>query len=67
MTKLLDRLWSFAPDARDDATRRDFIVGGVAAGLLTVAGCGRDDNAATSPTTTVGDAAFPVAMEHRFV
>lgn len=67
MTLLLDRPRSRTPDIHDDATRREFIVGGVAAGLLAVAGCGRnEDTGSASPATTQGNDAFPVTVEHRY-
>ncbi len=62
MTLLLDRVPHPVPEVHDDATRREFIVGGVATGLLVVAGCGSADDQtdAAPPPTTEGNGAFPV-------
>lgn len=69
MTLLLDRLRTSQPDVDDDITRREFILGGVAAGLLVSAGCGSDDsesNDAASPSTAASGSAFPVVLAHKY-
>ncbi len=65
MTLLLDRPCP-TPDVHDDATRREFIVGGVAAGLITLAGCGAEEATESAPPSTEGDSPFPVTVEHKF-
>ncbi len=68
MTLLLERAPRPVPDVHDDATRREFIVGGVAASLLVVAGCGTDEEQSddAAPPTTERNGAFPVAIGHKF-
>ncbi len=67
MTLLLNRPFRLAPDIWDDATRREFIVGGIASGLLVVTGCGTEDDADQATLATIdGDGAFPVAVEHKY-
>lgn len=59
MTLLLDR-----PAPIDDATRRQFLIGGASLAAL-LAGCGRTDrdNSAAAPG---GDGAFPVRIDHLY-
>lgn len=67
MTMLLQRLGPVVPPIHGDATRRQFIVGGIAAGLLVVAGCGSDDDVdSASPSTTAAGGAFPATIEHKY-
>lgn len=67
MTVLLDRPCPLLPDVRGDATRREVILGGVAAGLLVVAGCGRDEDVGSAPPPSTGaNDVFPVTVEHRY-
>lgn len=67
MTMLLERLGPVVPPIHGDATRREFIVSGVAAGLLVVAGCGSEDDVdSASPSTTASGGAFPVTIEHKY-
>ncbi len=67
MTLLLDRPRPLTTEIHDDVTRRQFIMGGVAAGLLVAAGCGFDDESETSTTPTrAPDGAFPVTIEHKY-
>ncbi len=67
-TTLLDRPGPPVLQIDDDITRRRFVTGGLAAGLLTLAGCGRaDKDNQVAPTATTGPrGAFPVTIEHRY-
>jgi len=67
-TTLLDRPGPPVLQIDDEITRRRFVTGGLAAGLLTLAGCGRaDKDNQVAPTATTGPrGAFPVTIEHRY-
>jgi len=68
-TAILDaRRRPLSNEVVDDTTRREFILGGVAAGLLIASGCGSngEDEDAASPSTTAAPADFPVTIEHTF-
>ena len=67
-TTLLDRRGPPVPQVDGDITRRRFVTGGLAAGLLTLAGCGRadEDNQVAPTATTRPRDAFPVTIEHRY-
>ena len=67
MTMVLDRPRPVAPHVRDEATRREFLVGGLATGLLVLAGCrSGEDLHSTTPPTTDGEGAFPVTIEQKY-
>lgn len=59
MTLVLDPPVDLAPDVVDDATRREFVVGGLGLGALVLAGCGDDPSSSAS-----GDEGFPITIEH---
>ncbi len=63
MTLTLDRPLDLTPGIVDDATRRQFIAGGLAAGALLVTGCGESDPSAGAPAGSTDDD-FPVTITH---
>lgn len=65
MTLTLDRPLDLAPGIVDDATRRQFIAGGLAAGALLVTGCGESGSSAQAPAGSTDDD-FPVTITHKY-
>lgn len=52
-----------AREIRDDATRREFVLGGLSLGAIILTGCGDDDG--DSAGTTPRSDAFPVTIAHK--
>lgn len=64
MTLTMDRPLDLAPGIVDDATRRQFIAGGLTAGALLVTGCGEAGSSAQAPAGSTDD--FPVTITHKY-